>query len=136
MLLFLVLAEIPPCCDFYVVTRSYSSRPFLCALVARSVPPCYISKHHEKEVKVRWAYVGRAFKEMVYYRPCIQNYLPLVQNLIPSIFSLPTTVIFGVRSYHGCYCAVLLGLASHTLCRERKGLVTLQSSCPHSRNLM
>ena len=24
--------EIPPCFDFYVVTRSYSSRPFLCAL--------------------------------------------------------------------------------------------------------
>ena len=21
-----------PCCDFYVVTRSYSSQPFLCAL--------------------------------------------------------------------------------------------------------
>ena len=24
--------EIPPCFDFYVVTRSYSSRPFLCVL--------------------------------------------------------------------------------------------------------
>ena len=32
MLLFLVLAGIPPCFDFYVVTHSYSSRPFLCAL--------------------------------------------------------------------------------------------------------
>ena len=25
--------EIPPCFNFYIVTRSYSSRPFLCALV-------------------------------------------------------------------------------------------------------
>ena len=30
-----------------------------------------------------------------------------------------------------------VSLASHTLCRERKGLVMLQpSSCPHGRNLM
>ena len=33
MLLFLVLAGIPLCFDFYVVTRSYSSRLFLYALV-------------------------------------------------------------------------------------------------------
>ena len=26
--------EIPPCFDFYIATRSYSSRPFLCALAA------------------------------------------------------------------------------------------------------
>ena len=32
MLLFLVLAVIPPGFEFYVVTRSYSSRPFLCTL--------------------------------------------------------------------------------------------------------
>ena len=32
MLLFLVLAVYPPCFNFYVVTRSYSSRPFLCAI--------------------------------------------------------------------------------------------------------
>jgi len=35
VLLFLVLAgKIPPCFDYYVVTHSYSSRPFLCALGA------------------------------------------------------------------------------------------------------
>ena len=33
MLLFLVLVVNPPGFKFYVVTRSYSSRPFLCALV-------------------------------------------------------------------------------------------------------
>ena len=32
VLLFLVLAEISPCFDFYIVTRSYSSHPFLCVL--------------------------------------------------------------------------------------------------------
>ena len=29
--------EIPPCFDFYVVTRSYSSRPFLCALAIHTL---------------------------------------------------------------------------------------------------
>ena len=33
MLLFLVLVGNLPCCDFYVVTHFYSSRPFICALV-------------------------------------------------------------------------------------------------------
>ena len=33
MLLFLVLAEIPPGFKFYIVTRSYSTRPFLCTLL-------------------------------------------------------------------------------------------------------
>ena len=32
MLLFLVLAGNLPCCDFYVVTCFYSSRPFICVL--------------------------------------------------------------------------------------------------------
>ena len=38
---------------------------------------------------------------------------------------------------HACVCmCVCVSLASHTLCRGRKGLVTLQpSSCRHDRNL-
>ena len=53
VLLFLVLAVIPPGFKFYVVTRSYSSRPFLCALgllIGRTVVSFPDSSAHTREL--------------------------------------------------------------------------------------